>query len=731
MGPFIAAAVGLAPPRGERYNARMDSVSLSSGGAVGRGAADTALCGVVEGGGCGDERREPRPCSEGEDSGETADTAARVEGGGCAVAGPGAGGLPWVFLFFGLLRRVRWGALALLLSGAALAMDGEVSDPLDGGSFPLLREAEVGAPWTGQGVYWGSYIRDPVVLVFGDQQTPLLEQVWTRDLGASVRLGRLMRVGMAWARHKGVASAYSAETKVPGDISVWTAVPVLEGDRPLRLAWYAGMDLPTGRADLYLGDPYGAVKTHLALSGPLGRLDGLANLGVRLAQPEELPGIAWGKRLEWGAGLAIPIYGPTGARVEVQGSAGLPYAGVRADLPVEALASVQTLLPGPFALTLGAGAGLSRGLGSPAWRLLVAVDARPRDERDTDADGVVDSRDRCVEDPEDLDQFEDQDGCPDPDNDQDRFPDGADACRDDAEVYNGLADDDGCPDTAVHLLITVSSTAPGGLERATLALGEGEAVPVLADEPYDALLPSGTTTVRATAEGHRARTLPVEVGDGPTQQLTVALTPLARGVLHLRLEEPGGQALAGEARIGAELRPVPAEGVAWDLPEGPLDLRLSAPGHRGRDARVEVPAEGQLDLVVELPPSGATLSGRLVETRAEIRFATDSDRLLDGAEAPLSDVLALLQENLDIELLRIEGHADEQADSRYNLDLSQRRADAVRAWLIARGVAPERLQAIGTGEARPATGQDASRRVEFLVLVWDDETREGKSREKR
>lgn len=693
-------------------------------------AADSGeLCGVVEGGGCGDPGREPVPCSEGDETGETADTA-RVEGGGCSAAPGGTGLLPWVFLFFGLLRRVRWASLALLLSLPALAMDGEASDPLDGGPFPLLREAEVGGAWTGQAVYWGSYIRDPVVLVYGDQQTPLLEQTWTRSLGASVRLAHLLRVGIAWPRHKGVASAYTAETKVPGDISLWTVVPVLEGEKPLRLAWYAQMDLPTGRSELYLGDPKGAVKTHVALGAPIGRLDGLANLGVRLAEPEELPGITWGKRLEWGAGLAMPIVGPTGLRVEVQGSAGLPPAGMRADLPIEALASVQTLLPGPMALTVGAGAGLSRGLGSPSLRLLIALDARPRDGRDTDADGIADTRDRCVEDPEDLDLFEDLDGCPEPDNDKDRFLDAADACRDEAEVVNGLADDDGCPDVAVRLQITVASTRPGGLERAVLKVGEADPVPVLADEPYEVVLPSGTLTVSASAEGHHARKdIPVEVGAGPTQALRVELTPLEQGVLTLRLVGPGGVGVAGQVRRGASApEAVAVGGNRWELPEGPVDLRVSAPGFRGRDLHAEVPPRGQVDLVVELQPTGAALNGRLVETRQEVRFALDSDRLLDEADAPLQDLLALLQENLDIKLLRIEGHADEQADSAYNLDLSRRRAEAVRAWLIAHGVAPERLEAIGTGEARPAVGKDASRRVEFLVLVWDDQAREVKTK---
>ena len=46
----------------------------------------------------------------------------------------------------------------------------------------------------------------------------------------------------------------------------------------------------------------------------------------------------------------------------------------------------------------------------------------------------------------------------------------------------------------------------------------------------------------------------------------------------------------------------------------------------------------------------------------------------------------------------------------------------MRKYLIDSGVAPERLQAIGTGEAKLRNDDtDASRRVQFLVLIWNDE----------
>ncbi len=65
---------------------------------------------------------------------------------------------------------------------------------------------------------------------------------------------------------------------------------------------------------------------------------------------------------------------------------------------------------------------------------------------DNDADGIPDTRDACPNAAEDLDGFEDSDGCPDPDNDQDRIGDAVDHCPDVAEDRDDYQDDDGCPD---------------------------------------------------------------------------------------------------------------------------------------------------------------------------------------------------------------------------------------------------------------------------------------------
>jgi outer membrane protein OmpA-like peptidoglycan-associated protein len=71
---------------------------------------------------------------------------------------------------------------------------------------------------------------------------------------------------------------------------------------------------------------------------------------------------------------------------------------------------------------------------------------------DNDKDGIVDTIDRCPNDPEDMDGFEDEDGCPDPDNDRDRILDANDKCPNEPETYNGFEDEDGCPDKGLVIV---------------------------------------------------------------------------------------------------------------------------------------------------------------------------------------------------------------------------------------------------------------------------------------
>jgi len=100
-----------------------------------------------------------------------------------------------------------------------------------------------------------------------------------------------------------------------------------------------------------------------------------------------------------------------------------------------------------------------------------------------------------------------------------------------------------------------------------------------------------------------------------------------------------------------------------------------------------------------------------------INFDVDSDIIRQDAAPALQQILEALQARPDV-AVTIEGHTDSDASDTYNLDLSQRRAAAMVAWLVERGVTPQRLTALGVGEAQPiasnetAAGKAANRRVE-------------------
>ncbi len=71
---------------------------------------------------------------------------------------------------------------------------------------------------------------------------------------------------------------------------------------------------------------------------------------------------------------------------------------------------------------------------------------------DEDGDRIANATDNCPMVAEDVDGFEDTDGCPDVDNDRDRIADTDDRCPNEGEIYNGTDDTDGCPDRGCVLL---------------------------------------------------------------------------------------------------------------------------------------------------------------------------------------------------------------------------------------------------------------------------------------
>lgn len=109
-----------------------------------------------------------------------------------------------------------------------------------------------------------------------------------------------------------------------------------------------------------------------------------------------------------------------------------------------------------------------------------------------------------------------------------------------------------------------------------------------------------------------------------------------------------------------------------------------------------------------------TLSGSVL-------FASAKSDLLPAAELKLNEVADVLTQQDPDSRIVIEGHTDSQGKADRNQVLSQQRAESVRAYLVSRGIAADRVTATGYGPTRPvadnksAEGRANNRRVEIVI----------------
>ncbi len=148
------------------------------------------------------------------------------------------------------------------------------------------------------------------------------------------------------------------------------------------------------------------------------------------------------------------------------------------------------------------------------------------------------------------------------------------------------------------------------------------------------------------------------------------------------------------------------------------------------DYKVSVSAKGYFSKDTLIQLNGATENFRLelspIKVGATVRlenvmFQQSTAVLLEGSYPALNEVVKLLQENRGLEIL-LTGHTDNQGSSRANIKLSKERVDAVRDYLVSRGVDVDRIEGKGYGGTRPIasnaneTTRKLNRRVEFTVV---------------
>jgi outer membrane protein OmpA-like peptidoglycan-associated protein len=184
-----------------------------------------------------------------------------------------------------------------------------------------------------------------------------------------------------------------------------------------------------------------------------------ANLGYRWlpTRPETLPALAVGDGVRWSGALGFRPY-PREFELAVE-FFGTNYTDVAqtgtGPQPVEMMAGFKVFGAHGLTFSLGVGGGLVKDFSSPelrisgglSWSMRSAASGGTyRSLGDQDGDGVKDDADACPDVREDLDGFQDADGCPDADNDGDGVLDRTDQCPSHAEDLDGFKDRDGCPD---------------------------------------------------------------------------------------------------------------------------------------------------------------------------------------------------------------------------------------------------------------------------------------------
>lgn len=476
-----------------------------------------------------------------------------------------------------------------------------------------------------------------------------------------------------------------------GDLAIDGKLRILDNSKaPLGFAISARTWLPTSTAKGALGNSGVGVEAVASLDKPIGeKLDAVLDLGVSFQPAVQFENVSWGTTATIQAGLAYRATDRAGIVGE------LYTAGVLADLGNAQARPTELLVGGWYrfgpraalAVRPGVAIGLNDAVTTPRMRALFGVawdPLAPKAAPDRDKDGVADATDTCPDVPEDVDGYEDTNGCPEL-----------------ARLTVKVVDTDGLQvGDAEWSIASASRTGKSG-------------------DGTD--LPAGPYT--ATALGVQAA---VEVPQGGTAQVEIPV-PAPRGTLSVTILDKAGKPVPGAMWSAAGPTPV-AETAAGEVKTRPGAYTLTggAPGYRAAKAEIQLVKDGTATMKLELLPSKAELQKEKIEIKDSVYFETAKAVIKPESFAILDEVAEILVAHPELAKLAVEGHTDSRGNDKENLKLSQARVESVRAYLVGKGVVLERLDAAGYGETRPlvkeknSADQAKNRRVDFVVTARTD-----------
>ncbi|MBM4342944.1 MAG: OmpA family protein [Deltaproteobacteria bacterium] len=325
---------------------------------------------------------------------------------------------------------------------------------------------------------------------------------------------------------------------------------------------------------------------------------------------------------------------------------------------------------------------------------------------DADMDGILDGIDKCEEQPEDKDGFQDADGCPEPDNDGDGILDvdpkdaaASDKCPNEPEDKDGYMDYDGCPelDNDEDGVLDADDKCPTQKEDKD-GFEDNDGCPEI-DNDKDGIpdTKDKCKNEKEDMDGYQDEDGCPELdndGDG---------IPDAKDKCPNEAETKNG--FQDEDGCKDDDPDDDKDGVSNSKDKCP-DKPETKNGFQDEDGCPD-------DLPKELKKFQGAMKGIEFET-GSAKIAAKSNKVLDEAA---KNLVAFPDSKVEVS-----GHTDNQGDVEANKKLSLDRANAVKDYLVSKGVKAENIVAVGHGDSKPVAdnknkaGQAKNRRIEFRLL---------------